>query len=95
MMTGMRQADLPPAKSTMTHHAMRRFVDPADDPGGRSLAQPAAGPVEPLLEQPGWLSLLITLGAVSSGPGLAGGSVAGSGNLLRAYGFMRAAFGDS
>jgi simple sugar transport system permease protein len=52
--------------------------------------------LEPRTEQPGWLSLLITLGAVAVALVLGGVvlSLVG-GNPLRAYGFMlRAAFGD-
>src|SRR3972149_2805546 len=52
--------------------------------------------LEPRMEQPGWLSLLITLGAVAQAL-ILGGVVLSlvGGNPLRAYGFMlRAAFGD-
>jgi len=52
--------------------------------------------LEPRMEQPGWLSLLITLGAVALALVLGGVVLAlVGGSPLRAYGFMlRAAFGD-
>src|SRR3990172_5066468 len=52
--------------------------------------------LEPRVEQPGWLSLLITLGAVALALVLGGVVLAlVGGSPLRAYGFMlRAAFGD-